>query len=168
MKSITELERDIVNITLKIHHEFPELSKYIGEIPGGTSEKDNHLLGINKLKEYYDSLTIVVSEYAKTYETIIKNKESNDLNSDGYPHYPPSEDIYNQDKQETLLNPEDLSKNKTPNEKAGTSNERTFEEQMTGYDLDVPGSELDNEQENVGSEDEENNYYSLGGDNHNN
>ena len=37
----------------------------------------------------------------------------------------------------------------------------------TGADLDVPGSELDDQQENVGSEDEENNYYSLGVDNHN-
>jgi len=27
---------------------------------------------------------------------------------------------------------------------------------------------LDDEQENVGNEDEENNYYSIGGDNHNN
>jgi hypothetical protein len=31
-------------------------------------------------------------------------------------------------------------------------------------DLDVPGSELDDASENIGSEDEENNYYSLGGD----
>jgi hypothetical protein len=35
----------------------------------------------------------------------------------------------------------------------------------TGADLDVPGSESDDGNENVGSEDEENNYYSLGGDN---
>lgn len=34
----------------------------------------------------------------------------------------------------------------------------------TGDDLDVPGSELDDENELRGSEDEENNYYSLGGD----
>ena len=33
-------------------------------------------------------------------------------------------------------------------------------------DLDVPGSELDDENENLGEEDEENNYYSLGGDRH--
>jgi hypothetical protein len=38
---------------------------------------------------------------------------------------------------------------------------------MSGDDLDVPGSELDDEQERIGSEDEENNYYSIGGDNHN-
>ena len=33
-------------------------------------------------------------------------------------------------------------------------------------DLDVPGSELDDEDEARGEEDEENNYYSLGGDRH--
>ena len=31
-------------------------------------------------------------------------------------------------------------------------------------DLDIPGSELDDENEAIGEEDEENNYYSLGGD----
>jgi hypothetical protein len=34
----------------------------------------------------------------------------------------------------------------------------------TGDDLDVPGSEVDDANENIGEEDEENNYYSLGGD----
>src|SRR5204863_201685 len=33
-----------------------------------------------------------------------------------------------------------------------------------GADLDVPGSEGDDGNENAGEEDEENNYYSLGGD----
>ena len=33
-------------------------------------------------------------------------------------------------------------------------------------DLDIPGSELDDENEELGEEDEENNYYSLGGDRH--
>ena len=33
-------------------------------------------------------------------------------------------------------------------------------------DLDIPGSELDDANEEVGEEDEENNYYSLGGDRH--
>jgi len=34
----------------------------------------------------------------------------------------------------------------------------------TGDELDVPGSELDDNDERIGEEDEENNYYSLGGD----
>lgn len=37
-----------------------------------------------------------------------------------------------------------------------------------GADLDVPGSETDDGNENIGEEDEENNYYSLGGDRHEN
>ena len=37
---------------------------------------------------------------------------------------------------------------------------------MAGTDLDVPGSGADDADERIGEEDEENNYYSLGGDNH--
>jgi len=37
---------------------------------------------------------------------------------------------------------------------------------VSGESLDIPGSELDDSDENLGEEDEENNYYSLGGDNH--
>ena len=33
--------------------------------------------------------------------------------------------------------------------------------------LDIPGSELDDPDENIGEEDEENNSYSIGGDDHN-
>ena len=46
-------------------------------------------------------------------------------------------------------------------------NEKDFDKDQTGEDLDIPGAELDDEQEEIGSEDEENNYYSIGGDNHN-
>ncbi len=42
-----------------------------------------------------------------------------------------------------------------------------FSEELSGSDLDVPGSELDDELEEIGSEDEENNYYSIGSDDHN-
>ena len=83
--------------------------------------------------------------------------------------YPPSEDIYNKLHKESDINPEDISKMKEilkiqPIEKR---NEKDFKEDETGEDLDIPGSELDDDQEAIGSEDEENDYYSLGGDNHN-
>ena len=38
----------------------------------------------------------------------------------------------------------------------------------TEDELDIPGSELDDNDEAIGEEDEENNYYSLGGDRHDN
>ena len=41
-------------------------------------------------------------------------------------------------------------------------NEKEFGRDRTGVDLDIPGSELDDNNENIGEEDEENNDYSLG------
>ena len=83
--------------------------------------------------------------------------------------YPPSEDIYNQLQKESDIDPADISKNKVPVEinTTGIINEKDFNQDKSGSDLDVPGSELDDEQEKIGNEDEENNYYSLGGDDHN-
>ena len=83
--------------------------------------------------------------------------------------YPSSEDIYNQFHKESDVDPADISKKKIPVEinNAGMRNENDFRQDESGSYLDVPGSELDDAQENIGNEDEENNYYSLGGDNHN-
>lgn len=82
--------------------------------------------------------------------------------------YPPSEDIYNQLEKVSEINPDDISKMKIPIDDSPVPlNEKSFEDDMSGADLDVPGSELDDAQEEIGNEDEENNYYSIGGDNHN-
>ena len=87
-------------------------------------------------------------------------------NFPGYPKYPASEDVYAQLKEESEIDPENPSRMKDSTENMGEWNEKSFNEDLVGDDLDVPGSELDDEQENNGMEDEENNYYSLGGDNH--
>jgi len=87
----------------------------------------------------------------------------------GYPQYPERDDIYNKFDKEFDIDPEDVSKKKNVIQIDNTSelNEKDFEKDQTGEDLDIPGSALDEQQENSGSEDEENNYYSLGGDDHN-
>lgn len=103
----------------------------------------------------------------------MKNKEKKEKTTKtkslypGYPLYPDPDDIYIKGAQEADLNPEDVRMKKTPNQKPGTRNELAFEDDMTGGDLDIPGAELDDQQESVGNEDEENNHYSLGGDAHN-
>jgi hypothetical protein len=61
------------------------------------------------------------------------------------------------------LGPEDLSMDMGDDEQL---KHRTRPVDFSGQDLDVPGSELDDDKEEIGSEDEENNSYSLGGDNH--
>lgn len=85
----------------------------------------------------------------------------------GYPLYPENEDIYNNFKEEKELDPEDVSKTKSLNS-TNALRRKELDNDFSDEDLDVPGSELDDEQEAIGSEDEENNYYSLGGDDHNN
>lgn len=62
------------------------------------------------------------------------------------------------------LGPKDLSMDMGDDEQLLKN--RVWPVDMAGEDLDVPGSELDDENEAIGSEDEENNSYSLGGDAH--
>jgi hypothetical protein len=96
--------------------------------------------------------------------------ESNNMkdNLPGYPSYPASEDIYNIYEEATEINPEDTSKVKEHNEmnEDAMVKEIDLNAGLSEFDLDVPGAELDDTMENIGSEDEENNYYSIGGDNH--
>ncbi len=86
----------------------------------------------------------------------------------GYPIYPAGQDVYSKLTEENDIDPEDVSKKKAPNEtELGALNEKNFRDDVSGGDLDIPGSELDEQEENMGNEDEENNFYSLGGDDHN-
>lgn len=83
------------------------------------------------------------------------NDRPNDAQSKdtpGYPIYPPEEDIYSKERKAKNIDPTDI---------LGEEN------QSLSSDLDVPGADLDDKQEAIGAEDEENNYYSLGGDDHN-
>ncbi len=82
--------------------------------------------------------------------------------------YLEADDIYAKSTLQQDVDPENIIGLKEPNEKQNLNNEKSFEEDVFGNDLDVPGSDADDTDELVGSEDEENNYYSVGGDNHNN
>ncbi|MBK8521243.1 MAG: hypothetical protein WAT20_03430 [Ferruginibacter sp.] len=109
------------------------------------------------MKEYKDNLNQQAARAAGKEKDI-----SNPL-----PVYPPGDDIYNKNKKEEDIEPEDILKNKAPNSTENGSNEKDFEDDVSGEDLDIPGAELDDKDEAIGSEDEENNHYSLGGDNYN-
>ena len=123
-----------------------------------------------------------------------KNKEE----FPGYPHYPAKEDIMNSKENERVnVDMENLSRSKKPGVTPEIKEEATMETitteteerseadvtpeeiamldstagedaQLLGDELDVPGAEEDDENEKIGEEDEENNYYSIGGDAHEN
>jgi hypothetical protein len=71
------------------------------------------------------------------------------------PVYKKEDDIYSREKEEPL-------------EEEGSTGKKKARKNAKnpGDDLDVPGAELDDADEVIGEEDEENNYYSLGGDDH--
>ena len=104
----------------------------------------------------------------KLSDHLPNNDETDTLQ--GYQFYPESEDIYNKFREEKNMDPEDISKVKKSDnsDKARPNIEEESSDDAFGSSLDIPGSELDDEQENIGNEDEENNYYSIGGDDHNN
>ena len=95
-------------------------------------------------------------------------EQVNDSDAEGYPLYPPSEDIYNRFKEEQDIDPENPGRLKedVPPPDEDLPEELILDHDILHTDLDVPGAELDDELEDIGAEDEENNYYSIGGDNH--
>lgn len=178
MKNKEEINKAILKVENLINTEFPELSKYIGEMPVNISYKAGVEISIENLKDYYNSLNELIKHYALSHKNKISVMKNSDLlnteitseknaNLPGYPFYEANDDIYAKAIEETNLDPENTTKNKIPNETI-INNEKSFIEDVSGNDLDVPGSELDDDMENIGSEDEENNYYSLGGENHEN
>ncbi|AOC95567.1 MULTISPECIES: hypothetical protein [Flavobacterium] len=74
-------------------------------------------------------------------------------------NYDANEDIYNQEERLEDIDPQDISGERIIN---NANHEWKQNSDKIGNDLDVPGSELDDKQEDLGSEDEENNYYSEG------
>lgn len=94
----------------------------------------------------------------------------------GYPIYPPGEDVFSQWRNDREISFEGEPEIDLPFQKdlAERKSVPDFTDDVAdgnqldsvGDELDVPGSELDDAGENIGSEDEENNYYSIGGERH--
>lgn len=98
----------------------------------------------------------------------MKKKKKNEDAFPGYPAYPSDEDVYSKLEEKENIDPEDVSKTKKPNKSKFGKNEKDFEQDVSGSDLDIPGSEDDEDTDNMGIDDEENSFYSLGGDDHEN
>tara|TARA_R110001606_G_scaffold61718_1_gene144117 strand:+ start:1503 stop:1706 length:204 start_codon:yes stop_codon:yes gene_type:complete len=67
MESQKDLNESIRVITLKIQEEHPELVKYISEIPRSLNLKTEKEISSNKLKEYLDSLNMILKTYSKEH-----------------------------------------------------------------------------------------------------
>jgi hypothetical protein len=67
MKTEKELNDDILKITMTIKESFPELTKYIEEMPITIPNNSNPQINLKSLKDYYDSLENLMKKYAKNH-----------------------------------------------------------------------------------------------------
>jgi hypothetical protein len=65
-----ELNSKILEVTMKIRYHYPELSKYLDEIPVTISSEKDRQITLSHLKEYYDSLSSILNKYKLTYPKI--------------------------------------------------------------------------------------------------
>lgn len=63
MESEKVLNEKIMTITMKIQKEYPELSKYLNELPVTIPIENNPQINNQVLNDYYESLTKLLSTY---------------------------------------------------------------------------------------------------------
>ena len=68
MDTEKELNAKILEITMKIRDNYPELSQYLDEMPDTIPNDKNAEVDIKNLREYYNSLTSLLKKYANTHE----------------------------------------------------------------------------------------------------
>jgi hypothetical protein len=67
MKTEHELNADILKITMKIKENYPELSKYITEMPVTIPNEVSPEINSKTLSIYYDSLLELMRKYAQNH-----------------------------------------------------------------------------------------------------
>lgn len=63
MKTEKELNSAILDITMKIKEQSPELSKYVLEMPVTIPDMENPEINRKVLRDYYNSLEIMLKDY---------------------------------------------------------------------------------------------------------
>jgi Holliday junction resolvasome RuvABC endonuclease subunit len=70
METEKELNDAIIKITLKIRSEYPELLKYLVEMPVTIPNTNSPEINIKILKDYYESLNSLLKEYTPNHAAI--------------------------------------------------------------------------------------------------
>ena len=67
MESENKINSDILNTTMAIHASFPELSRFIEEMPVTIPDVAIPVINAENLKEYNDSLQHILTSYTVTH-----------------------------------------------------------------------------------------------------
>ncbi len=74
MKTEKEINEDILNLTMKIAKSYPELSKYVEEMPVTLPDDKHPDVNRKILSDYYDSLKGILDKYILDHEVIEQEK----------------------------------------------------------------------------------------------
>ncbi|UFH45562.1 hypothetical protein LNP27_10495 [Flavobacterium galactosidilyticum] len=66
MKSVNELNKAILDITMKIYNEYPELAKYLSELPVTIPDTSKPEINIKILQDYHETLSNIVKKYVSS------------------------------------------------------------------------------------------------------
>lgn len=64
MQSEKDLNKKIMEITMLIQTKYPELSKYLNEMPATIPIEENPKINSENLQKYYNSLEELMKKYA--------------------------------------------------------------------------------------------------------
>jgi hypothetical protein len=67
-----DLNSKILKITMDIKENYPELSKYIEEMPVTIPNEQNPEMSLRNLKSYYESLNTLLNDYISMHENLSK------------------------------------------------------------------------------------------------
>lgn len=68
MKTEKEINQAILEITMKIRNEYPELIKYLSEMPVTIPDVENPEMTIKVLTDYHESLKNIVEKYTSSHK----------------------------------------------------------------------------------------------------
>ncbi|SHM18045.1 hypothetical protein [Flavobacterium xanthum] len=68
MKTEKELNQAILEIILKIQNQYPELNKYLSELPATIPDVNNPEINTKVLHDYYESLENILKKYLESQQ----------------------------------------------------------------------------------------------------
>jgi hypothetical protein len=73
MKTEKELNENILKITATIRNEFPELMKFLNEMPQTIPNEKSPEINNKTLEEYFNSLKELLIKYAPNHPSFLNN-----------------------------------------------------------------------------------------------
>ena len=77
MRTEKEITEAIGKLTFEIREKYPEISKYLNEMPVTNPNEEHPEMNVKVLKDYYDNLVIMMKRYSAEHEPSTAEEKEN-------------------------------------------------------------------------------------------